>query len=114
MLHGYNKLRSLTLTNCPNVVDAAPLAGIHTLIIEKCDNITDVAALKDVKLLKLKDCLGITDVSLLTNVEELSLRGCKNITADSMGKLRNVFGKDAPTQELMSANSKWFYNVPTV
>lgn len=72
-LTGYNRLYSLTLTNCQEVRDVSPLHDIHTLHINNCNNITNVRTLTKVKLLYVKSAVNyiINDVKTLTNVEEL-------------------------------------------
>jgi hypothetical protein len=86
---------SLTLTQCYNLTDVTPLAGLTHLTICSCPNVTDVSPLANVRYLSLKHCNGVTDVSALGGVQYLDLSCCtgiRDITALSDVGILDIFG----------------------
>lgn len=105
----YQGLYSILIYSCYRILNSHDLRDIRSVTIQQCDELVDVSMLANAKLVTLTDCPEITDVSMLGRVEVLCLSRCPKVS--SIAGLNNVFGKDAPSNELMSARSKWFYNV---
>jgi hypothetical protein len=68
-----NRVKILSLCNCPHVVDVKPLANLQELYISDCIGITDVSSLRLIKKLAIRGCPGVVDLSgFLRTIEELN------------------------------------------
>lgn len=71
---------TITISECPSVVNVNPLCAIHKLIILRCNNVVDVSALHSVHTLHIEACKFIAGIELLVKVHTLTLANIDDLT----------------------------------
>ena len=74
-----NRIHTLILFGCSNIVDVSMLGHYKKLDLSFCYNIKDVSKLGNVDTLILRSCYSLQDVSMLHNVRILNLSFCNNL-----------------------------------
>jgi len=78
-VRGCSRLRTITLTDMPRVVDVSALGRVQSVTLASMPSVVDVSALGNVRALTLVDMPGVVDVAALGNVRDLILFGIDNV-----------------------------------
>ena len=66
-------LDRLSLVECDDVIDLAPLSEVTTVVLNRCNNVVDLRPLAGVRVLTVEWCLNVTHVAGLNKLTELTM-----------------------------------------
>eukprot|EP00039_Didymoeca_costata_P030080 m.27817 g.27817 ORF g.27817 m.27817 type:complete len:629 (+) comp7939_c0_seq4:168-2054(+) len=79
MLFQCAKLNSVSITECDDVTDVAPIKNIPKITLNRCNGIQDLSPLGQAQDLTVQRCLRVSDVSVLKDVTSLTLDRCPKV-----------------------------------